>query len=211
MKLILVAFWISALPACHSAIWHFDLGGQGGSGLLGANVVDHLGDSIATGKEIPHHEVPGILYDDVQKVLEFHVGWGSHEAIRETDLRGLYVSSGLHGPASMTENANGGPVYSFTLENGYQPLNDPSGKTGQIHAQLRLADIGSYTVAQQEADLLGSRFYFSIASTFREGGEIRGQLLRVIPEPAHYGVAIGLLVFGWAIVARTRNRPVLKN
>jgi hypothetical protein len=194
------------IATAQAAIWQFDLGGMAGPGLLGGNVVDNLGNSGASGTEIPHNEVLGISYDDAENLLEFHVGWGSHEAIRGNDLSGVYVSSGLYGPAGVSDNAAGGPLYSFGSGNGYQSLKEQSGKSGLVHAQVRLVDIGGYTIAEQEADLLGSRFYFSVASTMYEGGEIRGQLLRAIPEPAEYGLAFGMIVFGWAAVKRIRAR-----
>lgn len=182
------------------------MGGAAGSGLLGGNMVDALPDSFASGKEVGHNEIPGILYDDVLNVLEFHVGWGDHEVVKGRSLAGQYLSSGLYAPASIYENAPG-PLYTFDSSNGYvAPSSEPTGRTGFIHAQVQLVDFEGYSVAQQEADLLGNRFYFSILSTAYEGGEIRGNLLRVIPEPSDYALCTAVLLLGVAGYHRRRNR-----
>jgi hypothetical protein len=203
MKLLLTTLFcaFSLIPA-PAAIWEFDLGGLAGSGLLGGNVIDNRADSFAWGKEVGHNEIPGILYDDVSNTLEFHVGWGSHEVINGIQLAGQYVTSALYGPAAIDENA-AQALYSFDTSNGYVPtINDPTGRTGFIHARVQLVDLAGYSVAQQEADLLGSRFYFSIISTAYETGEIRGQLLAVVPEPQHYALLTGALLLATAFVRR---------
>lgn len=187
----------SLLSGTQAAIWEFDVGGLAGSGLLGGNVVDTRADSFASGKEVTFNEVPGIIYNDESKILEFHVGWGVHEVVNGTQLAGQYVSSALYGPAEMNENAPRA-LYSFDSSNGYIPANDPTGRTGFIHAQVQLVDLEGYSVAQQQADLLGSRFYFSINSTAYETGEIRGQLLKTVPEPQHAALATALLLAGGA-------------
>ena len=174
-----------------AAIWEIDLGGVQAAGLLGGNVIDSLPNSFASGKEVSFNEVPGILYDDAANALELHVGWGIHETVQGAELHGLYHSSGLYGPAPINGNAPGA-LYSFDITSGYTSVNGPDGKSGFVHARVLLADIGSYTVAQQEADLLQSRWYFMVNSTTYESGEIRGQLLTAIPEPKSYAVVTGL-------------------
>jgi hypothetical protein len=205
MKVLLRALICVVLLAnSRAAIWEFDLGGLAGEGILGGNEVDSLPDSFAAGIEIAHIEVPGIQYDDVAKRLEFHVGWGDHPVVRKTPLFGLYDSSGLFGPAAMNENAER-MVYGFDTSNGYIPMNDTGGKSGRIHASFTLVDLPGYSVAQQEADLLGSRWYFNIMSTAYETGEIRGQLLRVVPEPEQYALVAGVALVGAGIVLRRRR------
>jgi hypothetical protein len=203
---------LALIGKAEAAIWEFDLGGLGGSGLLGANEVDNLPNSFASGKEIGHNEIPGILYDDEQKVLEFHVGWGSHEVVQGANLTGQYLTSGLFGPATMSQNAPQA-LYTFDTSNGYVVTsNDPTGRTGFIHARVQLVDMGTYTVAAQEADLLGSRFYFNIMSTAFESGEIRGQLLSVIPEPAEYAsVAAGALLVTGMLHRRWKLKKGVSN
>ena len=187
-----------------AAIWEFDLGGLAGPGLLGGNEVDSLPDSFGAGIEVGHNEIPGILYDDVANRLEFHVGWGEHEVVKKTSLLGQYLSSGLFGPAAMNENAPR-VLYSFDTSNGYIPMNSSGGKTGFIHASLTLLDLEGYSIAQQEADLLGSRWYFNIMSTAYEAGEIRGQLLRVVPEPEQYATLAGIALVAVGVCLRWRK------
>lgn len=195
-----------SLLSSHAAIWEFDVGGLAGPGLLGGNVIDNRADSFASGKEVGHNEIPGILYDDVSNVLEFHVGWGSHEIVKGTQLMGQYISSALYGPAAINENSSQA-LYSFDTSNGYVPtIDDPTGRTAFIHARIQLTDLPNYTIAQQEADLLGSRIYFSINSTAYETGEIRGQLLAVVPEPEHYAAFAGLALLGFAGYRRHKRK-----
>ena len=192
------------MAGSRAAIWEFDVGGLAGAGLLGGNEVDALADSAGSGKEVGHNEIPGILYDDVENILEFHVGWGSHEVVQGTLLKGQYVASGLFGPAGINENASR-MIYGFDASNGYISVNDSGGRTGFIHSSLKLVELEGYSIAQQEADLLGSRWYFNIMTTAYETGEIRGQLLRVVPEPGAYGMIFGAGVLGVGIVIRRRK------
>src|SRR5688572_30234054 len=107
MKLLLASVFCAApLISSQGAIWEIDLGGLAGEGLHGGNVVDSRSDSFASGKEVGHNEIPGILYDDAANVLEFHVGWGAHEVVNGTPMSGQYISSAIHGPAAMNENAS---------------------------------------------------------------------------------------------------------
>lgn len=180
------------------AIWEIDLGGKIGDGILGGNVVQTRPSSFASGKEVGFNEIPGILYDDVSNILEFHVGWGSDPIVGGTQLNGQYLSSGLYAPASMYENAPFA-LYTFDTSNGYRSVGgEPTGRSGFINTQVQLVDLPGYTVAQQEADLLGSKFYFSISTTAFESGEIRGQLLTAVPEPEHYAMFAGMALLGFA-------------
>lgn len=198
----------TTLVSTQAAIWQFDLGGVAGSGILGGNEIDSLADSPGSGKEMPYYEVPGIIYDDVAKVLEFHVGWGAHEAVRMTSLTYPVVSSALYGPAEMTENSPNA-LYSFTESNGYRPMNDSGGRTGFIDSRIVLQDLGDYSVAEQEADLLNSRWYFNIISTTYDTGEIRAQLLTGIPEPEHYVLFTASGLLGLAMYRRIAQKPKL--
>jgi hypothetical protein len=200
MKWLMSGLLGVSVVAGHGAIWEIDLGGKGGEGLLAANEVGSPASSIATGKELSYYEVPGIVYDDVAKALEFHVGWGSHETVNGAQLAGQYISSSLYGPATMNQNATRS-LYSFDTSNGLFVGGDYSGRTALVHARVQLVDLQGYSIAQQEADLLGSRWYFNVISTAYENGEIRGQLIAV-PEPRHYASASAIALLAFAAIRR---------
>jgi hypothetical protein len=205
MKALFSGLLCVSVLASQSAIWEFDLGGKGGPGLLAANEVQP-NSSIATGKELSYYEVPGIVYDDVAKTLEFHAGWGTHETVNGAQLTGHYISSALYGPATMHENA-ARPLYSFDPSNGLLTGSDHSGRSALVHARVQLVELEGYSIAQQQADLLASRWYFNVLSTAFESGEIRGQLMSV-PEPRHYALASGAALLAFAAVRRKfKNRP----
>jgi len=78
----------------------------------------------------------------------------------------------------------GGPVI---------PLNVTA---GNINGSVTLADIGTYTLSQQLADLNNSRWYVNIHDSTFPGGEIRGAIVPV-PEPSTWALmgfsALGLI------------------
>jgi hypothetical protein len=207
-RIILMAVFYGSVLSSLGAIWQFDLGGKAGDGIMAGNEVDSLPDSFATGRELPFNEIPGILYDDVAKTLEFHVGWGSHEVVQGLPLGGQYISSALYGPAGPNENSPNA-LYSFTLDSGYRPANDPSGRTGFVDSRITLIPIGGYTVAAQQADLLNSLWYFNIVTTAYETGEIRAQLLAGIPEPVHSVPLSALVLLATAVLWRNQKKSQL--
>jgi hypothetical protein len=73
----------------------------------------------------------------------------------------------------------------------------PIGVTsGNINGSVTLADIGTYTLSQQLADLNNSRWYVNIHDSTFPGGEIRGAIVPV-PEPSTWALmgfsALGLI------------------
>jgi hypothetical protein len=206
MKWLISGLLGVSVVAGQGAIWEIDLGGKGGEGLLAANEVGSPASSIATGKELSYNEIPGIIYDDVAKALEFHAGWGNHPTVNGAQLAGQYLSSALYGPATMNENA-ARALYSFDTSNGLMTVGgDFSGRSALLHTRVQLVDLQGYSIEQQEADLLGSRWYFNVISTAFENGEIRGQLMSV-PEPAHYASASAVSLLAFAAIRRKfRNR-----
>jgi len=95
----------------------------------------------------------------------------------------------IHGPAAV--GVNTGTLYNF----GTLGLITLGGTSGTISGTLNLVPLnsGTYTVAQQLADLNHDLWYFNIHSSAFTGGEIRGQIVPV-PEPS----ALALLGCGAA-------------
>ena len=97
----------------------------------------------------------------------------------------------IHGPGAAGVAA--GVIYG--LGGTVIPL---GGTSGSINGSVTLAAIGTYTVAQQIADLNNRLWYVNIHDAPFPGGEIRGQILPV-PEPATWALGglglLGLLVW----------------
>jgi hypothetical protein len=115
-----------------------------------------------------------ITYDDVTNQLNWTIYF--------EDLIGTMTNSHFHGPAAPGVGPAGVQVgIPFT-----------AGVTSDTL-------IGSAVItAAQETMLLSGLMYINIHSTFRPGGEIRGQVL--LPEPT----TLVLLVGGLALLARRR-------
>lgn len=140
--------------------------GDHASGLSALNAVGQPA-SPATGNEIG----PGIAFDDVTKVLSWNIGYGSDHGF--VDLSGNWTNAHIHGPIAVQFPApNTGTGVRI-------PLPHTPGST---------ALTGSFTgsavlSATDEMSLFDNLLYINIHSGFSGGGEIRGQLVPVIPEP----------------------------
>ena len=96
-------------------------------------------------------------------------------------LTGAPTMAHFHGPAEPGENA--GPQ--VTLDHTTNPI------------------VGSTVITdEQETQLVNNLWYVNIHTEAYPAGEIRGQLVRVIPEPA----TAALLAGGALILLRTRHR-----
>lgn len=138
----------------------------------------HLGANITGGQEVPAVVTPGhgaatITFDTVTNVLSWTIYYES--------LTGTSTDAHFHGPAPIGVSA------------GVQvPIPHTDGLTSDTL-------VGSAVLtATQETQLLGGLWYINIHSTFRPGGEIRGQ---VVPEPT----TLVLLGGGLALVASRRR------
>jgi hypothetical protein len=91
--------------------------------------------------------------------------------------------AGFHGPAEPGENAD----VQIVLDHTMNPI------------------VGSAVIDNvQKSQLLNNLWYVNIQTEAYPAGEIRGQIVRVIPEPA----TIAFLVCGGLFVLRKRRRRV---
>lgn len=138
-----------------------------------------LGANINGAQEVPAvvtlgHGAATMTYDDVTNVLSWQIYY--------EQLTGTTTDAHFHGPALPGVSA------------GVQvPIPHTNGLTSDTL-------IGSAILtATQETQLLSGLWYINIHSTFRPGGEIRGQ---VVPEPT----TLLLLGSGLAFLASRRTK-----
>jgi hypothetical protein len=99
-------------------------------------------------------------------------------------------------------------VTSGTYDNTMAPLTPIDLTSAASYTAGFLSTFGGGTAAGAEtaliAGMLAGQSYFNIHSTFRPGGEIRGTLQQIVPEPATFSLAGGVLLF--AAVYQVRRK-----
>jgi hypothetical protein len=225
MKLLLLSAACSVTLPIHAQIWQFDLGGLAGSGLRGGNEPSVAIASPASGDELNKNfpsDFPSISYNTTTHELRLPIGWGSANSgpnAAYTDLTAPETVWHIHGPVAsnpgddvndyFTRSTSPLPTYTYVTPN--DQTGDGSRRSGSFDTTITLQDLtlnGSpYTVAQQEQDLRDGRWYVNVHSqgTYA-GGEIRGQLLYVVPEPEQYAALAGLALVGFAGYRKLKKR-----
>jgi len=129
-------------------------------------------------QEVPPVATPAtgfgdLAYDDASNELTWSISY--------SDLIGTLTAAHFHGPAAVGVNA------AVQI-----PITENVGTTsGVLDGMAVLSEV-------QEADLLAELWYVNIHTTFRPGGEIRGQLtIESVPEPGLLGLlGLGLAALG---------------
>ncbi len=168
----------------------FRLTGNGGDGLLGSNVTPDTGSTGYGGMGSS-----GITFDTVSGVLHVDVGWGSLNGWG--DLSGDVTMLHWHGPTMDLPpdsfSQTGPLIINLALALNF----DPDFNGGGVNA--------NYLVNPGDVPgLLQGRTYINVHTEQFPTGEIRGYLVRAVPEPAAATAAIvpGLA----ALVFRRRQR-----
>lgn len=186
-----IALPIASLCA-YGAVFEFDF--QPG-GMTSFNQRPTPTISDASANELAN--LPSIALDTGNHTLFLNFAWGAVNGF--TDLNAPFAAAQIRGPA--TVNTTGSYLYNLTpLVQQQSPV-----AGGIFGLSLQLQDRSGYTVAQQETDLLNSRWYISVYSQKDAINEIRGQLT-VVPEPQTYMVlsAAGMACF--ALVRRFNRK-----
>jgi hypothetical protein len=146
--------------------------------LPAAATLHYLIATLDGAQEVPVVVTPAtgsatITYDDVTNTLSWTISF--------QDLIGTSTDAHFHGPAAPGVSAG-----------VLVPIPHTDGLTADTL-------IGSAVISElNETRLLGELMYINIHSTFRPGGEIRGQVL--LPEPTT------LVLMGAGLVAIARRR-----
>ena len=190
-QLFILACAASASAEC--AVFDFHLSGEQINTLISTpNIVGIAG--IAGGSVIQNAQ--GIALDTGNQTLFLNFAWGDMNGLK--DLKTAFTGASIQLIPSGTATPTA--VYDLTPHVTQQTPSDG----GVFAYTLHLGDIGSYTVTQQETDLLQAHWYVTVQTVGSPSGEIKSQLAPV-PEPALYGTIAGFGLLGFAVL---RSRKV---
>jgi len=189
-SVLAVGCMVSALAA-DAGLFYFDLQGKAGLGLLPGNE-NHAVTGGGTGGTVGS----GIFYDDATNILTLNIAWGSGNGF--TNLSGNATAGHIHGPttgsgtASFTQNA--GVAYGLADKPGWNSSATGGGFSGTV------------TLTEpHEANLFAGQFYVNVHTAANSAGEVRGNLVQAVPEPAVTTlVGLGVIAIAWRRTAATR-------
>lgn len=157
---------LSAAITSQAALVYFDISPSGSDvavGLSPANVVPAVTNSTGSGGSIS----AGVVFDADSSVLQLAIGYGSSAGF--TDLSGPVTTLSINRPAGAGQNADA----FLDLSPYVFPAVDPA-KGGIIFGNLVYP-------SNAVPDLLAGSNYISLQTALNPEGEIRGQLIPVIP------------------------------
>ncbi len=161
-----LAILLSAALTSQAALVYFDIsptGSDAAMGLSPSNAVPAVTNSTGSGNSISG----GVVFDADSSTLQLALGYGS--AAGFTDLSGPVTQLSINGPAAAGQMA--APL--FDLANLIFPAVDPA-KGGVIFGSI------AYPSNAVPSLLAGSN-YVNLVTAANPGGEIRGQLIPIIP------------------------------
>jgi hypothetical protein len=149
--------------------------------------------AMAGGSQVKN--ASGLSLDTGTHTFSLQFVWGDKNGFK--DLKTAYTGASIR-----TVGGSGDLPVVYNISRGVTQQSTTDG--GLFGYQLRLVDLGSYTVSQQEHDLLASKWFLTIESSGNPHGELRSQLTPV-PEPEFYAMAGALGLVGFAVFRRVRG------
>ncbi len=157
--------------------------------------------TLSTGGARPASFGTGVfVLDDAQTAFTFEVDVFNIDftGTQTADVNDNLTNAHFHAGAGVTPTTNGGVVFGFIGS----PFNDnnpndtvvtpfAAGVGGHVSGKWDTAEGNNTTLTAQIGNLLAGRAYINFHTVQFGGGEIRGNLTPVVPEPASWAMMIG--------------------